>query len=171
MPQAEANAVIAQQWLTAEEVVSRLKISKRTLEDWFHDGRITSELQPRPRRKPERVYLAADVERREQEQKNASSAPVMRQRPPAAPKPSPSLSLVVPSDVKETAREIIDALLDHSERVPLAEKLWLNWREASALSGIPMSQLRQLGQEEKIQVERFGRAVRVRRQSLEAFAG
>lgn len=164
-----APAVILKpEYLTVDETCQRLQLSPRTLEKWVKDKRIQSKLEPRDGRKPERVYSRPDVERIQKEREaRAERQPETRELVKA---PTP-LSLVVPAELKEAAREIVREWASEVRaalpEVSIKDKLWLTWEEAVAYSGLPYGSLRKLAQERNILARKYGRSWRVNRESLE----
>jgi len=158
--------VVQNEYLTREETAQRLNLSPRTLEKWVTDGRIQSRKEPNR----ERLYVASDVERLRAEREARAVRPPERNALARKPKETP-LSLVVPDQLGEIAREVVREWREAWAAVAVKDKLWLTWKEGSAYSGLPMTQLKRLAAENKIQAQCFGRAVRIQRASLEAFAG
>jgi hypothetical protein len=157
-------------YVRREEVMSRLDCSEATVDRMARDERLKSRLVPVPGRKSERVYLAEDVERHQQVKEKREAL-----RPPPGPKLLESggtekaevISLNRGIQV-HAIRELLESwAAARSEEVPIREKLWLTWKEAAALSGIPLAYVKLGAKEGRVVARRFGRSWRVQRASLE----
>lgn len=168
--------IVPKGYARRSEVMSALAISEATIERMARDERLHSKLVSVPGRKAERVYLAEDVERlvqqkarREEIEAAARSAgPKLLEAGGAEKAEIVSLKSGVPVNA---IRELLDSWADRREEIGLREKLWLTWEEAAALSGIPVTYVREAANEGRILAKRFGRSWRVLRKSLEAFEG
>ena len=160
------TAVALVEWINKEEACERLGKSEKTLERLVLTGEVESRLEPRPGRKPERLYHAASVERSKDEddgRREERKAKALGALVPVAADGARESALVLADVAREVAAPF--------QRVPLHYKLWHTWDEASAYSGIPRLYVKQLAQAGKIEAQKFGRSWRVKRASLEAFAG
>lgn len=182
MEQQASNSNSTQvEWLALTEATARLERSPKTLERLVAAGEVKSRTEPRPGRKPERVYHAGDIERiRFDEERGNRTRAVVPARPV-------STELMVGGDSAAVLRELFerlgadrkadreaeDARQDRQlYRDQLRSKLWLTWHEASDHSGIPVAALRKLAQDEqRIVARQFGRRSLVLRSSLEDYQG
>lgn len=163
-------------YLTMRLAMAEIGRAKSTVERLDAAGDVKSMLVARAGRKPERVYLAADLvrwrEARERRKELRPPSQRAKQFPTTALAPSPQTSgIAIRGDVMTGLREVLDKFLAGRNAVGVRDKLWLTWDEASELSGIPRAALKRLAREGRIQAERFGDATRVRRASLETYGG
>jgi excisionase family DNA binding protein len=188
------DGALPEGWLQREEALARLGVADATLERMARDGRVGSALASRPGKKGTRVFVTADVDRLKREKEMRAAL-----RPPSAMKKTETgneegngagkasstnldlwgqgkgaalVSLKTGGWSYESLLELIRGVVSiSSERVPLQEKLWLTWEEASALSGIPVPHVRRLSEAGKIYAEKFGRSWRVLKDSLQKYQG
>lgn len=159
-------------YLDRRTALETLGVSEATLDRMASDGRVASKTEPRPGRKPERVYSAQDVERLKAEKEKRREA-----RPPSALAPKTQLMLPAFDGVAEAMRELASSLAyrvdderERSENFTLREKLWLTLEEAAAYSGLARRDLVRLRREGKLVARKSGGWKYLRR-SLEEFAG
>jgi hypothetical protein len=171
-------------YLPRREALAALGISDATLDRLVKQGELRSRLAPRAGRKPERVYLAEDVEKRKREGEERRRA-----RPPSAIAVSSRGGRdgpFVPFDGTLTIRAMQTALRALETRplsrpqVELKDKLWLSLDEAVAYSGLAKADLLFVCQESLQAQERTEREQlivrksggwKILRRSLEAFEG
>ena len=154
------------EWLTLGETIATLEKSASTIERAVAAGRIRSKLEPRPGRKPERMYNAGDLERikdAEQERNLRFPAPYK--------KPEPKSAAMLMGLQPEMISSLRDVMMEwRNAPIPVTVKLWLTIEEAAAYSGRSRSRLLQWCREGKVTAERDG-GWRIHRASLEASAG
>ena len=141
------------EWLPVSEACAALGKSQSTIER-IPSERLRSRLEPRPGRKPERMYYASDVERIKHEDADKEN-----HRVPAVK--APAQFAIAP----DTITALVNAVTEY-RNAPPAQKLWLSLEEAAAYSGLGRSILKRLA-------KRAGPhgAWRISRKSLEAFEG
>ncbi len=115
-------------WLTLGEALEQLGKSQSTLERLVGSRAIASRLEPRPGRKPERLYRAEDIGK--QAERNGagntrSLATVKKLTPP----------VLTPSALDAVMTKWEDRQQRAPVLVPIAQKLWLTVPEAAAYSG------------------------------------
>lgn len=141
------------------ETQRELNTSTATVERMVRDGRLRSKLVPRPGRKPERVYLAEDIDRlKEQKGKRRELRPPSA-LVPRSPASTQQLALVTTELVRQLAAP---------KPIPLSEKLWLSLPEAQAYSGLAKTDLLVLAQSKRVVARKSG-GWKIQRKSLEAF--
>lgn len=151
-------------WLTMGETIAALGKSASTVERLVGSGRIKSQLEPRPGRKPERMYSAGDVERlKQQDDERSGNVSVPFRRAPQGP-----TQLAISADTVSSIREMLTEWKN-----PPKPKLWLNLEEACAYSGLGVSALLAAVAEGKIAGGKYGPhgALAVHRASLEEYRG
>lgn len=176
-----APGATLREWLTREEAKQRLAKSDATLDRLVAAGRLNSKLEPRPGRKPERLYHAGDVERLAVEKEEAPLTHA------AAKSTALVLSHEAVSFIKEQIAEFRAARNGETQiarPVPITEKLWLSLDEAVEYSGLAKSDLLQVcqrslrEQERNLYQQQPGNLIvrksggwKILRKSLEAFEG
>jgi hypothetical protein len=155
--------VLEGDWLTLAETVRAIGRSQSTVERLVGSGALKSKLEPRPGRKPERLYNADDVRRL------ADGHAPPNSRSLAVIKPPPESRLAVSKDTISAVRELMTEWRNDPQ-VPVVSKLWLTIDEAHAYSGRSRRRLLIWCREGKIVAVRDG-GWRIKRTSLEAFAG
>lgn len=153
--QAQNATVLAGDWYTLAETIGKLNKSQSTIDRLVGAGELKSKTEPRPGRKPERLYSAEDVEKlaiRVQEPSRALRVI----RPPA------QSQLAIPPDAITALRDVMKDL-----RKP---RLWLTLEEAEDYSGIPRAMLLELCKTTRLNAFKW-RGWKIRRESLEAFEG
>lgn len=157
------------EWPNEAQAAAALGISAKTIVRYAIAGKIETRKRPRPGKKPENVYNPHDLERL------LPRAHVMPAAPEAAhdstePK---SNGLVRINDERFTFAYVLQEILRRNAAPPAAPLPWITIEEAVASSGLSAGYLRRAIQEEKIEAVRGGPhgALRIRRASLEAFAG
>lgn len=159
-------SILELEWIPLEEATAKIRKSARTIERLMHAGHLRSRLEPRARSKPQRMYHAGDLDRI---QKESIPAPAVEpQRALVRKAPALGQQLAIPPDAVTAMR---DMLAGWRNQVSAREKLWLSLREASMLSGLSRKYLRRACEQKTLEHIKDGRSVRVRRTSLEAFAG
>lgn len=133
----KSPALLAPEWLSLAEAVERLGKSPSTLERWVAAGVIQSKLEPRPGRKPERLYRAADLDH------------VMRGETVPAGRALTVKKLTPPALLSREGANAPGAPAPQ-ERVSVTAKLWLTLAEAQAYSGFGEAYLYGLMKEGKI---------------------
>jgi hypothetical protein len=173
MKKSTVAAVLDGEWLTLAETVRTLGRSQSTVERLSATGQLRSKLEPRPGRKPERLYSEEDARRLASRigEANTRSIQVARPKPEAQIPISPA----VVSSLREAMAE-----WRNPPPISIREKLWLTLDEAAELSGLSAGFLRESIVEP--QYHRPGENLigirggshgtwRIQRASLEAFAG
>lgn len=158
-------SVVEREWVPLEQATAKIGKSARTIERLMHAGHLRSRLEPRPRSKPQRMYHAGDLDRIQKESIPAPATEPQRALVRQAPVPR---QLAISSDAVTAMR---DVLAGWRNQVSAREKLWLSLREAPSLSGLSRKYLRDACDSERLEHIKDGRSIRVRRASLEAFAG
>ncbi len=157
-------------WPTIEEAAAQLNTSVRTM--WRHAEarRVEMRKRPRPGKKPENVCNPRDVE------KLMPAAHVM---PPEKAGAETGLARRVQNGAPhpwqgalERIATILSAQQDgRIDTIGPTQQLWLSLKEASTLAGLSRKYLLRACEEGRLESVRDGRRRRIRRASLEAFAG
>jgi hypothetical protein len=182
-------SVISGEWMDGDETMDALGIQKRTLQDWAHSGFLRFKQQTRKGKRPERVFLSADVQRLLRDGRPSVTRPVSAKiprepRPPRSVRATP-LELAIPNEGVTMLRELVERLAAPKvSPVSLTEKLWLSLDEAVQYSGLTRADLQETCQlafkvQAECQAQRLPGALIVRksggwkilRKSLEAFEG
>ena len=150
--------MISSEWLSLAEALKRLGKSQSTLERLVLAGAIRSKLEPRPGRKPERLYTASDVARE-------AAAPSRVVVPVPVTKPT----LQVGSEAISSFRDVMTEWLNRP--VNITKKIWLTVNEARELTGFTRRDLGELVAAKELNARRSGRKLLIQRASLEAFEG
>jgi hypothetical protein len=167
-------AAQVREWLPLSEALELLGVSGRTLDGMTQRDEIRSTLEPRPGRKPERMYRAGDVERVARERREGEYKPQSGNSRNALSAVSAGLpartevALAVPDKLSA----FFDRLLQFQAESAVSKKLWLSLDEAAAYSGLARADLLELCRQEEppFDVRKSG-GWKIRRASLEEYAG
>jgi hypothetical protein len=160
------------EWLPLADATKALGKSQTTIERLVAAEELRSKLEPRPGRKPERVYHAGDIERLVN---NPTLSHATQQK---------TMALALPDTLSDSLRRLVDVIAQQADErkadrkvepepkpyVPLSEKLWLTLAEAAEYSGLARADLKRLIEKEKL-IARESRGWKILRKSLEAFEG
>jgi hypothetical protein len=152
-------AVLDGEWLTLEEAARLSGKSPSTIERRAAEGRLRSKLEPRARRKPERLYRAEDVE----QLKAASGIHAVSET-----------AIGAAGQQHLTFAYLLQELLRRNQPPPLpapAPLPWITLQEAAESIGLAAGFLRREIKAGKIAANRGGPhgALRIHRASLEAY--
>jgi hypothetical protein len=169
------------EWLPLSDATRALGKSQTTIERLVAAEELRSKLEPRPGRKPERVYHAGDIERL---MNNPTLSHATQQK---------TMALALPDTLSDSLRRLLDVIAQQaaerkaeadrkaeSERKPsvsISEKLWLTLGEAADYSGLARADLLKLCRTAdpnslapSLTVRKSG-GWKILRKSLEAFEG
>jgi excisionase family DNA binding protein len=160
------------EWLPLADATKALGKSQTTIERLVAAEELRSKLEPRPGRKPERVYHAGDIERLVN---NPTLSHATQQK---------TMALALPDTLSDSLRRLVDVIAQQAaERkaetdrkpeseskpsVSLSEKLWLTIEEAE-YSGLPRGYLLRLIRKGQIVATKTP-SWRIQRASLEEFS-
>jgi excisionase family DNA binding protein len=148
----ETPAVLEGEWLTLAETMRMLGKSQSTVERMVAAAAIATKVEPRARRKPERLYNAADVRRMAENERDLG-------RSLRLVKPPVSTQLAIPAETISSLRDVttewgkgVTASLHEvmtewqkgAKSPRLVEKLWLSLEEGAEYAGLPAGYLRRL---------------------------
>jgi excisionase family DNA binding protein len=153
------HLVLTGSWLTLTEASEILHRSPSTIDRMVAADEIPTRLEPRPGRKPERLYDEKTVRELAAKQQKAPRNP----RPAGPPAARPPMQLAVQRDTITALRDVI------TEWGNDREKLVLTVKEASR-TGFSMAFLRRKCEDGSLKFFRDGRTIKIPRQELERLA-
>lgn len=174
------SVTLPPEWLSIEEAKERLNRSARSVLRLVADGKLASKLEPRPGRKPERVFSAQQVAELARNHSSGAvavrKAPAPRERRYSLP-PAAQMHLALPQALGEAIQSLASALAyqadsarELKDEIPAHQKLWLSLKEATLLSGLAQRDVLKLAQTGRIVARKSG-GWKILRKSLEAFEG
>jgi excisionase family DNA binding protein len=197
----ETITILPDRWMTTAEVSKAIRRSERTVQEMAKDGRLKSKPATKQSGQPHnaRLYDPADVRRFLPEGPQSEPSPASiarreaRRRKAIAVIPQTGTEVMLFKDMTEMFRDVVQKLLaenqaqreveakraegererweiERAERA-LREKAWLTPKECAKGWGLPSTTVRELAEQGKIAGVRVGKSWRIRRASLEAFAG
>jgi len=174
----ETPAVLAGEWLTLAETMRLLEKSQSTVERMVTAGAIATKVEPRPHRKPERLYNAADVRRMAENERDLGRSLRLVKAPVSTQLAIPAEAISSLRDVTAewgkgvtaSLHEVMTEWQKGAKRPRLSEKLWLSLDEAVEYSGLSRADLLTLCQHDRLVARKSG-GWKIQRQSLEAFDG
>lgn len=152
------------EWVSLPEAAKTLQKSEKTIERLVKAGSIESKLEPRPGRKSERLYRAADIERLAQ---NGHGSTAVARVPQSAVPAKMAAVQLAPEIMDKFRHVVIDGMSAYASQVPTHLKLWLSLAEAREYSGLSKPTLLQAIRNGKVTAQKSG-GWKIKRASLEA---
>ena len=171
-------SILDSEWLTMTEIMKVLDKSRSSVERLAAAGVIATRVEPRPHRKPERMYSATDGKKVAANERE-TGVPLRFAKPPV------STQLAIPMEAISSLRDVTTGLGNAAtsslrelmkewqnmpDRIGPREKLWLTIDEAVELSGRSCAWLLRACREGLITAEKDS-GWKILRHSLEAFTG
>ena len=152
--------VLAREWLPLEYALRSLGKSERSLQRLAAAGQVRWHFEGGTRR---RLYHAGDLERVKEE-----GIPAGREEPQRVTAPRGAVAALADPETRGFLENLVARVT--APRIGIAQKLWLSLEEAQAYSGLSRTRLLALCRAGRLVAMR-DRGWRIRRASLEAFAG